>query len=334
MRAMRAERPGPADSSPLRPVELPMPVPQRGQIRVRVGWCGVCLTDLHVVEADLPWRGPVVPGHQVVGTVDACGPAASRFGEGDAVGVAWLWSTCGSCAHCAAGRENLCEQARFCGYDVHGGYAEFLVVPEEFAYALPPEARGPDAPPLLCSGIIGYRALKLCGVRPGGRLGIFGFGASAHVTIQVAVHRGCQVYVFSRGQSHRRLAEELGAVWTGLAEETPPAKLDAAIVFAPSGPVVREALRLLDRGGTVTVAGIHLSPIPELDYRAHLYYERCVRSVANNTREDGRELLALAAEIPIKTRTRVFPLEAANEALSAVKHSRIDGAAVLEMASA
>jgi propanol-preferring alcohol dehydrogenase len=333
MRAMQAAAAGPIESSPLRLVDIPVPQPGEGEVRVRVACCGVCLTDLHVVEGDLPWRGPIVPGHQVVGSVDACGPRVTRVRLGQRVGVPWLRHTCGACRYCAGGRENLCEQAVFTGYDANGGFAEYVVAPADHVYELPDELDAESAAPLLCAGIIGYRALRLSGVKTGERLGIYGFGSSAHITIQVAIHNGIEVLVFTRSDSHRRLARELGASWVGRAEDDPPAGPHGSIVFAPAGPIVREALRVLERGGTVALAGIHMSPIPELEYRKHLYNERGVRSVSNNTREDGRALLAAAAAIPVRTRTQCYPLEEANAALLAVKHAAIDGAAVLRVAS-
>ncbi|UCG33132.1 MAG: zinc-dependent alcohol dehydrogenase family protein [Phycisphaerales bacterium] len=329
MRAMRADRPGPIESNPLAPVDVPVPEPGSGQIRVRVSVCGICLTDLHELEQDLPWKGPVVPGHQVVGVVDALGPGVDRLSPGDRVGLAWLGRTCGKCRFCVTGRENLCEAAEFTGYDFPGGYAEYALGHQQFAYRLPGELNEIQTAPLLCAGIIGYRALRLSGAQSGLRLGLYGFGASAHIAIQIARHRSSEVYVFTRSQEHQKLAEQLGAAWVGRAEDTPPHKLDASIVFAPAGPLVREALRVTDRGGTVALAGIHMSPTPELDYRDHLYWERCLRSVANNTREDGEELLRAAAEIPVRTHTQTYPLSEANQALQDLKTCRIDGAGVL-----
>jgi propanol-preferring alcohol dehydrogenase len=244
------------------------------------------------------------------------------------VGVPWLYATCGECRFCQEGRENLCESARFTGYHADGGYAEAMVVAADFAYALPPDFSDTAAAPLLCAGVIGYRALRLSEVRPGQRLGLYGFGASAHVTLQVARHWGCEVFVFTRSPAHQQLARELGAVWVGRAEEEPPARLHSAIIFAPAGALVPEALRVLEKGGTLALAGITMSPIPELDY-SRLYQERTVRSVANSTRQDARELLRLAAEIPLHTAVEEFPLQAANEALLRLKRSQIQGAGVL-----
>jgi propanol-preferring alcohol dehydrogenase len=330
------------EEEPLELVDLPLPEPGPGQIRINVRVCGICHTDLHTVEGDLglPKR-PVVPGHQIVGTVAARGEGAERYRIGDRVGVAWLHHVlCDDCEYCERGLENLCPSATFTGLHADGGYAEATVAYEDFAYPMPAElgsARGfsdVEAAPLLCAGIIGYRALKVSQVQPGAggparRLGLYGFGSSAHVTIQVALHWGCDVYVFTRGEGHRRLARELGAVWVGDARETPPEKMHSSIIFAPAGWIVPEALRDLDRGGTLALAGVTMTPIPELDYDELLYWERGIRSVANFTRQDAEELLALAAEIPIETTVETFPLEEANQALLALKRSEIDGSGVL-----
>ncbi|HEX9902978.1 MAG TPA: zinc-dependent alcohol dehydrogenase family protein [Acidobacteriota bacterium] len=321
---------GPAESSPLECLDSPLPEPSEGEVRIKVMACGVCHTDLHTVEGDLPEvRLPVIPGHQVVGIVEKRGRGARRFKEGDRVGAAWLFSACGACEFCLRGDENLCREGRFTGYHTDGGYAEYLVAPEKFIYALPPVFKDVEAAPLLCAGIIGYRALRLSGIRPGQRLGLYGFGASAHVAIQVARHRGCQVYVFSRSAEHRRLAEKLGAAWTGTAKDALPAGLQAAIIFAPAGELVLDALSALEPGGTLALAGITMTAIPQMDYAKHLYKERILRSVANATRRDGEELLAVAAEIPIRPTTETFRLEEANRALLRLKQGRINGAAVL-----
>jgi propanol-preferring alcohol dehydrogenase len=261
------------------------------------------------------------------------GEGCRRFKKGDRVGAAWLHSACGQCAYCLGGRENLCLEGRFTGYHVNGGYAEFMIVPEQFAYPIPAVFSDEKAAPLLCGGIIGYRALRLSGIKPGGTLGLYGFGASAHIAIQVAVHRGCRVYVFSRSREHQQLARMLGAVWTGSAQETPPAKMDGAIIFAPAGELVPAALANTAKGGTVALAGIYMTPIPELDYLKHLYHERTLRSVANATRRDGEGLLKIAAEIPIKTMTQVYPLDEANQVLRSLKEGKITGAAVLKIGS-
>jgi propanol-preferring alcohol dehydrogenase len=264
-----------------------------------------------------------------VGVVDLSGEGATRFEPGQRVGVPWLYKTCGECAFCQQGLENLCADAQFTGLHADGGYAQGMIVPEDFAYPIPSVFSEIAAAPLLCAGIIGYRALKLSQIRPGQRLGMYGFGGSAHVTIQVALHWGCEVYAFTRSEGHQRLARELGAAWVGRAEDTPPAKVHGSIIFAPAGPLVLDALRVLERGGTVALAGVTMSPIPEIDYDRLLYWERGVRSVANFTRRDAQELLQVAAEIPIQTTVQTFPLEEANEALLALKRSQIDGTGVL-----
>lgn len=333
MRALVVEEPAPVERHPLRAVELPVPQPGPGQVRVRVEVCGVCRTDLHVVEGDLPpHRDRVVPGHEVVGRVDARGPGAERFAEGERVGVAWLHRACGRCRFCRRDAENLCLEPVFTGWDADGGYAEHAVAPQDFVYPLPEALPAAELAPLLCAGIIGYRAYRRSGVRPGGRLGMWGFGGSAHITIQVAVHEGCEVYVFSRGREHRELARELGASWVGDSHDPPPHELDAAILYAPAGELVLPALEALDRGGVLAVAGIHLSDVPPLDYQRHLFQERELRSVTANTRADGEALLRLAAEIPLRTHTVPYPLERAGDALVDLKADRIRGAAVLEVA--
>jgi propanol-preferring alcohol dehydrogenase len=263
--------------------------------------------------------------------VEKKGKNASRFKEGDRLGVAWLYSSCTKCGYCTRENENLCESARFTGYHVNGGYAEYIVVPEKFAYVIPEIFSDMEASPLLCAGIIGYRALSLSEIKPGQRLGLYGFGASAHVAIQVAVHWGCEVYVFTRSEEHRKLAQKLGAVWTGTSKDEPPTKMDSSIIFAPAGELVLDALRVLDKGGTVALAGITMTPIPEMDYVKYLYHERILRSVANATRQDGEELLKIAAEIPIRTTTQSFFLEDANKALKLLKEGKINGAAILKI---
>ena len=321
-----------ASERPLALREVPVPKPGPEDILVKVSCCGVCHTDLHIVEGDLPdVRMPRIPGHEVVGTVEKRGARAKRFKVGDRVGVAWLHSACGACRFCRSGRENLCESARFTGYHLDGGYAEYMVVPDKFAYVVPGVFGNEEAAPLMCAGIVGYRSLKLSRIQPGGKLGLYGFGASAHVAIQIARHWGCRVYVFTRSDEHRRLAKKLGASWTGLAQEDPPAKLDAAIIFAPAGELYLEALRVLDRGGSVVSAGIYMSPIPGIDYNRLLYQERTMTSVANATREDGEELLKVAAAIPIRTAIHVFRLEEANEALRRLRVGKVTGAAVLRI---
>jgi len=323
--------PVPIEERPLELCEISVPEPGPGEVRIRVSTCGVCHTDLHIAEGDLPLsKSPLILGHQIVGRVDALGPGTGRFAPGTRVGVAWLHWTCGECRYCLRGRENLCEKALFTGYQVDGGFAEYTLAPEAFVYPIPEGFSDEEAAPLLCGGIIGYRALRLSEAQPGDALGLYGFGASAHITIQVARHLGCEVYVFTRAEEHKRLARELGATWVGEAQDRPPEPLNAAIVFAPAGWIVPEALKSLDKGGTVALAGIHMSPIPELEYKL-LYGERTVRSVANATREDGEELLRLAAEIPVKTETEVYKLEEANEVLLRLKQRRVQGAAVLRI---
>lgn len=324
-----------ASERPLTLRDVPVPQPGSGEVLIKVACCGVCHTDLHIAEGDLPdVKLPRIPGHEVIGTVEARGARARRFKTGDRVGAAWLHSACGECRFCRSGRENLCENARFNGYHHNGGYAEYMVVPEKFAYTVPRVFSDEEAAPLMCAGIVGYRSLKLSGIKPGGALGLYGFGASAHVAIQVARHWGCRVYVFTRSEEHRRLAKKLGASWTGLAQEDPRTKLDSAIIFAPAGNLYLDALRVLDRGGVVISAGIHMSPIPEMDYNRYLYHERIMTSVANATRNDGEELLKVAAEIPIRPTVQAFRLEEANEALRRLRAGRVTGAAVLKIKTA
>jgi alcohol dehydrogenase, propanol-preferring len=318
-----------------RPLELrDIPVPEVGpeDILIKVRCCGVCHTDLHVVEHELvEARLPLVPGHEVIGTVERTGEKAGRFDAGQRVGAAWLRGACGACRFCKSGRENLCEAALFNGYHADGGYAEYMAVDEKFAYAIPDEFGDAEAAPLMCAGIVGYRALQLSEVRAGGVLGLYGFGGSAHIAVQIARHRGIRVYVFTRSAQHQCHARALGAEWVGTAQDEPPAKLTNAILFAPLGSLYLDALRVMDRGGTVVSAGIHMSAIPEMDYDRYLYHERRMLSVANATRRDGEELLAAAAEIPVRTTVRTYPLEAANDALAELKAGRIDGAAVLRI---
>ncbi|MGB3863173.1 MAG: zinc-dependent alcohol dehydrogenase family protein [Candidatus Aminicenantaceae bacterium] len=332
MKAMLLNKFAPIDQDPLELTDVPMPEPGAEEILIRINVCGICHTDLHTIEGELPdVKLPIIPGHQIVGIVEKRGSEASRFKEGDRVGVAWLYSTEDNCKYAQQGKENLCDNARFTGYHVNGGYAEYIAIPEKFAYPIPSIFSDQEAAPLLCAGIIGYRALRISEIKPGQRLGLIGFGASAHVAIQVAIHWGCEVYVFSRSEEHRELARKLGASWTGTSTEDPPAKLNSVVNFTPAGPTVLDGMRLLDKGGTQALAGIYMSPIPEMDYVKYLYHERTLRSVANATRKDGNELLKIAAEIPIKTTTQVFPLEEANQALQLLKDSKIDGAAVLQI---
>jgi propanol-preferring alcohol dehydrogenase len=330
MKVMLLKKAKPVDEKPLELMELPDPVPGPKEIRVKVRACGVCHTDLHTVVGELiPPRLPVIPGHQVVGVVDRLGAGAKRFKAGDRVGMAWLHRTCGRCRFCRNDQENLCADAAFTGYHAHGGYAEYTVVHEDFAYPIPDVFEDREAAPLLCAGIIGYRSLVLSRAQPGCRLGLYGFGAAAHIVIQIAVHRGMEVYVFSRGERHLELARELGAAWTGHTGDTPPGKMESAIIFAPAGSIVPEALKRLDKGGTLALGGIFMSAIPELDYTEHLYDEKVLRSVTASTRRDGEELLREAAGIPIRTRTQAFTLAEANEALRRLKAGKINGEAVL-----
>ena len=330
VRALALAAQAPIEKEPLRLEERPVPEPGPGEILVRVAACGVCRTDLHLVEGDLPLvRSPVVLGHQIVGTVERTGPGAARFEASARVGIGWLRRTCGACACCASGRENLCERAEFTGYHADGGFADYVVVPAAFAYRIPAAFSDADAAPLLCGGIIGYRALKRADVPPGGRLGIYGFGSSAHVTLQVARARGCEVFVCTRRASHRELAHRLGATSAGGLREPMPAKTDGAIIFAPLGDVVPLALRNLARGGTLALAGIYMTPVPALEYDRDLFYERSIRSVTANTRADGEELLAEAARIPIRSAAATLPLEEANRALQLLKRGEFAGSGVL-----
>lgn len=336
MRACILDAPRSIDQHPLRLTDIPTPAPGAGEVLVRIRACGICRTDLHVVEGDLPVRrSPVVPGHQIVGSVAEAGAGVEGLSPGQRVGIAWLHRTCGHCRFCSSGRENLCEAAEFTGWTVNGGYAEYLLAPAAFVYPLPDAFDDVQAAPLLCAGIIGYRALRLSGIGDGpigwagSRLGLYGFGAAGHVVIQIARARGAEVFVCTRDRErHQTLAAELGAAWVGGATDQPPVKLDASIIFAPAGELVPAALRALDKGGTLVLGGIHMSPIPPLEYSL-VYGERTVRSVANNTRDDGRDLLEEAAHIPVATHVETFPLDRANEALNALKHDAIRGAGVL-----
>lgn len=332
MLAMSLNEPDLIENNPLKLVDIEPPKLGPREVLVRVQMCGICHTDLHTVEGELELpKKPIVPGHQVVGVVEKLGEGANRFEEGDRVGMAWLHFTCGKCSCCQKGKENLCENAQFTGYHTDGGYAQYTVIHEDFAYRIPDRFSSEEAAPLLCAGIIGYRALRLSEIKPGQKLGLYGFGASAHVAIQVAVHWGCKVYVFSRSKEHQKLGEDLGAVWTGKSSQIPPEKLDSAIIFAPAGEIVLDALKSLDKGGTLALAGIYMTPIPQMDYTEHLYYERTVRSVTASTRKDGDQLLQIASEIPIQTKTTSFPLQDANKALLLLKQGKINGAGVLKI---
>lgn len=329
MKAMLLKAPAPVNEESVEPAEVPEPKPGPGEVLLRIGACGVCHTDLHTVEGELsPPKLPVIPGHQIVARVEELGEGVRRFKAGDRVGVAWLNRTCGTCEYCRRDLENLCESAEFTGYHVDGGYAEYAVVSEDFAYPIPTGFGDAEAAPLLCAGVIGYRALRLSEIASGGRLGLFGFGASAHLAIQIARHWDCEVYVFTRSREHMQLAEKLGAAWTGTSKDVPPKALTNAIIFAPAGEIVHDALKALDKGGTLAINAIYLSPIPELKYEL-IYEERTLRSVTASTRADAEGLLKLAGEIPIKAEIETFPLEDANRALIALKNSKIRGAAVL-----
>jgi propanol-preferring alcohol dehydrogenase len=320
----------PVERNPLEFADAPDPQPRAGEILVRVKMCGICRTDLHVVEGELPpVKSPVIPGHQIVGTVEKLGEGAQRFKIGDRVGIPWLHSTDQTCEFCRSGAENLCDHPTFTGWTVDGGYAELAVAPEDFVYALPESFADEHAAPLLCAGIIGFRCLRLSGIQRGAKLAFYGFGAAAHVAIQVARHWGVEVYAATRGAKHQQLARSLGAVWAGEATEAPPAKLDAAIIFAPAGELVPPALAALKKGGVLVLGAIHMSPIPSFDYNL-LYQERVIRSVANNTRKDGQDFLRVAAEIPIHSQTTLYPLGEANRALNDLKSDRVNGAAVLD----
>ena len=333
MKACLLKGPAAIETNPLEFTDVPAPAPGPGQVLVRVHACGVCRTDLHVIEGELPPRkSPVIPGHQVVGIVERQGESARRFANGARVGIAWLHRTDGTCEYCRSGAENLCDNPLFTGYSVDGGYAEYTVAPQDFVYAIPVGFPDEQAAPLLCAGIIGFRSLRLSGIKAGGRLGFYGFGAAAHVAIQVARYWGIEVYASTRDARHQKLALELGAAWAGGTFDEPPKKLDAAIVFAPAGEIVPAALKALKKGGVLILGGIHMSPIPSFSYDL-LYQERVIRNVANNTRQDGEDFLRVAAEIPIRTRVQTFPLHEANRALNALKNDAIPGAAVLRIAN-
>ena len=330
MKACLLRAPADIRTNPLVYAEVPDPKPGRGEVLVRVKACGVCRTDLHVIEGELTSRkSPVIPGHQIVGEIATLGEGAGRFRLGARVGISWLHQADGTCEYCRAGMENLCDKLLFTGYTVDGGYAEYAVAPEDFVYPIPDGFPDEQAAPLLCAGIIGFRCLRLSGVKKGSRLGFYGFGSAAHVAIQVALHWGVEVYASTRGEKHRELAKKLGAVWTGDALAIPPVKLDAGIVFAPAGEIVPPALKALKKGGVLVLGGIHMSPIPQFDYDL-LYQERVIRSVANNTRDDGNDFLRVAAEIPIRSQVKTYPLHEANIALNDLKADRINGSAVLD----
>jgi len=332
MLAWAVAEPRPITEAPLRRVDRPVPEPADGEVLVRVRVCGVCRTDLHLAEGDVPPRRPgVVPGHEVVGSVERVGAGVTRFDVGDRVGIAWLRHTCGECRWCRAGRENLCPASRYTGWDADGGYAEYATVPAAYAYRIPERFDDVRAAPLLCAGIIGYRALRRAQPPPGGRLGIYGFGGSAHITAQVAVAQGAEVHVLTRGTEAQRLALSLGAASAGGAYDRPPAPLDSAIVFAPAGELVPVALEALGRGGTLALAGIHVSDVPSLDYRRHLFDEKTLTSVTSNTRRDGEELLRLADRLGVRVEATPYPFEDADRALADLAAGKVRGAGVLRL---
>ncbi|HEY9338012.1 MAG TPA: zinc-dependent alcohol dehydrogenase family protein [Kribbella sp.] len=326
MQAWAVDRPGPIDGGPLKQVRRTVQEPGAGEVLVKVEACGICRTDLHLTEGDLePKRPGVVPGHQVVGTVVGQG---GRFAAGDRVGIAWLRGTCGVCEFCRQGAENLCPRSTYTGWDADGGFAEYAVVPEDYAYALPADRPAAELAPWLCAGIIGYRSLLRANLPPGGRLGIYGFGSSAHLTAQLALAQGAELFVMSRGERNRALAKELGAAFVGETADRPPVPLDSAIVFAPAGDVVPYALEALKPGGTAAVAGIYLSDVPALNYERYLFHERDLRSVTSNTRRDGEELFRLIARLPVTAHTTVVPFGTVDGALADVAHGRASGSLV------
>jgi propanol-preferring alcohol dehydrogenase len=331
MKAMVLERTSLLERKPLKMVDLPIPSPDSGQILVKISVCGVCHTDIDEIEGRVnPPKFPVVLGHQIIGRVKSLGSQVTRFKEGDRVGIAWIWSSCGRCILCREGRENLCDRFQGTGCHVNGGYAEFMIVSEDFAYPIPERFSDSQAAPLLCAGAIGYRDLRLSGIKPGQTLGLYGFGASAHIVIQVAKYLGCEVFVFTRSEAHRNLAKKLGALWTGSAKDDPPKKLNCAIDFTPVGETVPEALRALEKGGRLVIAVIRKrTPIPELDYTKYLWDEKEIKSVANITRKDAQDFLSLAAEIPIIPELQEFAFSQANDALIMLKNGKIQGAGVL-----
>jgi len=329
MRAMLLKSHAKVEERPLVLEDIPVPEPGPGEVRLKVRVCGICHTDLHIIEGEIrPPSLPLVVGHQIVGTVDKIGEEVKNRKIGERVGVPWLYSTCGECEYCKRGEENLCDNIRFTGFDANGGLAEYMVAPAGFVYPIPEIFDDIQAAPLLCAGIIGYRALHVSEIKPGDVLGMFGFGASAHVSIQVAIHQVARVFVFTRSEEHRALARNLGAEWVGGAEDEAPEELDRAIIFAPAGYLIPIALKKVRKGGTVALAGIYMDKLPEMPYEL-IYGERKLVSVANSTREDARGLLRVAAEIPIKSEVETFGLEEANEAYIRLKRSEINGAGVI-----
>ncbi len=331
MRVMQLNRQKPCEEFPLHLVDIPAPMPGPGQIRVRVNVCGVCHTDLHIVEGDIsPPTLPIIPGHQVVGLIDALGKGVTHLNLGMRVGIPWFHLACGECQYCLSGMENLCPDARFTGFHLNGGFAEYMLADARYVLLMPDEISDQQSAPLLCAGIIGYRSLIKADLSPGERLGLFGFGASAHLAIQIATYWHCEVYVFTRSQRHKDHARQLGAVWVGGVEETPPENLDRAIIFAPAGEIVPMALKKIRPGGTLAINAIHMSPIPEMAYTL-IYGERTLRSVANATYQDGVEFLKLAADIPILATVQTYTLEQANQALLDIKGSQLNGEALLKI---
>ena len=331
MKAMQLSQTGPIDSRPLELVDLSEPAPGPRHLLVRVTACGVCHTDLHIVEGDLALPHlPTVPGHEIVGIVEEVGPGVTRFQTGDRVGIPWLHESCGECHYCADGKENLCPNTSFTGLHVDGGFEELTLVHEDFAYAIPDVFDDLSAAPLLCAGVVGYRALRMSGIKPGQKLGMYGFGASAHIVIQIARYWDCKVYVFTRSESHREFARSLGATWAKGADDDPGVLMDSSIIFAPAGKLIPKALERVDYGGTLVLGGIHMTEVPAMPYDL-LWHERTIQSVANSTRQDVVDLLQIAAEIPIKTEVQGFELSDANEALRRLKFGQLDGAAVLRI---
>lgn len=329
MKAMQLAQFAPISTKPLKFVEIANPQPAPGEVLVRVRASAVCRTDLHVIEGELEQVNlPVIPGHQVAGVVEGCGEGCRSIRVGERVGVAWLWHTCGECSFCAGGRENLCDKSKYTGCTVNGGYAELVVAKENYVYRIPDTFSDAQTAPLLCAGIIGYRALKQSAVQPGGRLAMFGFGSSAHIALQVARYWGCEVYVVSRGANHLNLARQLGASWAGTSAAELPAFVDSAIVFAPVGPLILPALRALKKGGTCALAGVYMSNVPEMTYAEHLFHEKRLVSVESNTRTDGEELLKLAQDIPLRPTVEQYELSQANEVLLSLKQGELNGTAV------
>lgn len=330
MKAMLLSSIAPIESRPLTLTDVPEPEPGPGEIRIKIASCAVCRTDLHIIEGDLPQaKLPVIPGHQMVGTVDRLGPDVSQIELGERVGIAWLRLTCGVCHLCRTGHENLCRESKYTGYHVDGGFTEYAVVPEWFAYPIPPVFSDEEAAPLLCGGIIGYRALKRANLMPSTNVALYGFGSSAHIALQIARYHGCNVYVFTRGEERRQLALDMGATWAGPSHARLDEKMQSAALFAPSGDLIPHAMENLERGGTLAIAGIHISPPPALDYQKHLFQERDLHSVTANTRQDGRKLLEEAAAIPVRPIISTYALSEANDALIDLKQGRVKGTAVL-----